>query len=189
MSRENLIEKLTNYQPMTTEEKESREFMISFANATEDCFDRTQLAGHFTGSSWIINQSWDKVILLNHVKLSRWLQPGGHCDGNPVILETAMKEAEEETGLKNLRLISEEIFDIDAHSVKHDENPEHIHYDVRFLFEADDTEELILEEGKAKEVKWVPLEDIQNLVNNEESIMRMLDKTLWLKQNTEVAVA
>lgn len=194
MSRENLIQKLEVYKPMTSAETDDMECMLAFIKAHEDCFERSQLSGHVTGSSWIVNSSWDKALLLHHTGLNKWIQPGGHCDGHPVPMETAFQEAQEETGLKNLRLISEEIFDIAAQNIPtKGDVPSHIHYDVRYLFEADENETLTLEAGKASELRWVPLDDIEALVNDnaifKDTLMRMIDKTFWLKENTQLATS
>lgn len=193
MSRENLITKLEAYKSMTSDEDRDREYALSFIQAHEDCFHREQQAGHVTGSAWIVNQAWDKVLLLHHAKLDKWLQPGGHCDGSDDVIGVAFREAQEETGITP-KLISEEIFDVAAHDIpeKGDE-PAHIHYDMRYLFEADDSIPLTMEEGKAKELRWVPLDEVESLVDDEgvfrETLMRMLDKTLWLIQNTKLATA
>jgi 8-oxo-dGTP pyrophosphatase MutT (NUDIX family) len=193
MSRENLIKKLEVYKPMNSVETDDRDCMLAFLNAHEDCFERSQLSGHVTGSSWIVNTGWDKILLLHHIGLDKWLQPGGHCDGNPSPMETAFQEAEEETGLRP-RLISEEIFDISAQNIPvKGDVPAHIHYDIRYLFEADENLPLVLEEGKASELRWVPLDDIEDLVGDDkifkETLMRMIDKTFWLKQNTQIATS
>jgi 8-oxo-dGTP pyrophosphatase MutT (NUDIX family) len=193
MSRENLITKLEAYKPMDSDESDSLGYALSFIKAHEDCFDRTQTAGHITGSAWIVNQSWDKVLLIHHKKLNKWLQPGGHCDGSTDVIGTAFREAQEETGITP-KLISEEIFDVAAHNIpaKGDE-PSHIHYDMRYLFEANDTLPLVMEEGKANDIRWVPLEELEALVGDNDTfkgtLMRMLDKTLWLIQNTKMAAA
>lgn len=131
--------------------------------------------GHITGSAWVVNPARTRVLLLHHAKLGKWVQPGGHCDGDSNVLAVALRETLEETGL-TAAPVSQEIFDIDIHEIPEYWNtPAHLHFDVRYLLEADD----VLEpkcNNESRAVRWVELDEVLNLTN-EESVRRMVEKT------------
>ena len=111
---------------------------------------------------------------MHHAKINKWLQPGGHADGETNIAKVALKEAEEETGLLNLKIFPE-IFDIDIHTIAaRKEVPEHLHYDIRFLIMADEAE-LFQISNESTDIQWIRLNEIEKY-NNEESILRMVNK-------------
>ena len=93
MHRETLVRLLQDYNPQDIEELESRVRMLDFIAQYEDCFERTLEIGHITGSAWILSKDGSKALLLHHAKLDRWLQLGGHCDGDSDVLAVAIKEA------------------------------------------------------------------------------------------------
>jgi 8-oxo-dGTP pyrophosphatase MutT (NUDIX family) len=140
-------------------------------------YHRDHLPGHITGSAWIVNKSRTKTLLIQHAKLKRWLQPGGHADGERNILNVARREAEEETGLKRFKIISESIFDLDIHLIPDLKDfPQHWHYDVRFLFEGDENDELVISD-ESTGLTWFELHSLKELTENNSSIMRMVHKT------------
>ncbi len=155
--------------------------IIAFVEQQPDCFERSLAMGHITGSAWIVSSDRRQVVLIHHRKLDRWFQPGGHADGNPDVAAVAMQEAQEETGLTQLRFVSEPpaIFDVDVHLIPARPNePAHFHYDIRFLIEADPTEPFV-ESGETKAIQWVNCSEIAPFTN-EESIRRMTRKTGFL---------
>jgi ADP-ribose pyrophosphatase YjhB (NUDIX family) len=150
--------------------------MLSFVSSHPDCFLRSNLQGQVTGSAWILDMSKKFTLLVAHKKLNKWLQPGGHYENDPNILTVASREAAEETGLSSLVLLSEKIFDIDVHWIPaHKEVPEHRHFDIRFVFEADINEPLKIS-GESKSLAWIPLHQVA-AYNPDESLMRMVRKS------------
>lgn len=177
MHRQDLINKLNDYSPEFEAEKEFRASFLSFVKQNPECFERSLEEGHVTGSAWIINKTGTKVLLTHHHKLDRWLQLGGHADGDPDIINVATKEALEESGLKSIRLVSQSIFDIDIHTIPaRKTDPEHLHYDIRFLFQADENEPLVVS-NESKDLAWVELDKLAALVESNDSIMRMMQKS------------
>ncbi|MEM9390028.1 MAG: NUDIX hydrolase [Bacteroidota bacterium] len=173
-----LLAQLDSYTPIDTEEIAFKKDMISFIAKNEHCFERTLTSGHITGSAWVVNYSFSKALLTHHSKLDRWLQLGGHADGNTDIIAVASKEAQEESGLKSLELVSELIFDIDIHSIPaRKSEPTHLHYDVRFLFQADENEMLHVS-SESKSLKWIPFEQLSFYTQRNKSILRMSSKCL-----------
>ncbi|SIS81792.1 NUDIX hydrolase [Belliella pelovolcani] len=143
----------------------------------EDAFLRSRLSGHFTASAWVVNKRRTHTLLTLHRKLNRWLQLGGHADGEENLLEVAMKEAQEESGLTSLRFVGNGIFDIDKHIIpQKGDVPEHYHYDVRYLIEAELNEPLTLS-NESMDLAWVPFDTVEDVVGYNPSILRMLEKT------------
>lgn len=176
MKRSSLLSLLDSYVP--ADELENRMYLetIQFINDNPDCFERTLLKGHVTASGWVVSPEHDQVLLMHHRKLDRWFQPGGHADGDPDVLRVAAKEVEEETGVSNLKIAREAIFDVDVHFIPaNSKDPAHYHYDIRFVFEADPEAGLVIN-SESKDVRWVPLQEIV-LLNDSESLMRMVRKT------------
>lgn len=150
---------------------------IPFVAAHPDCLWRTCLDGHLTASAWIVDGARTCTLLTHHRKLDRWFQLGGHVDGEADLAAAAMREAKEESGLTRLKLLTPEIFDVDRHRIPaRGSEPEHWHYDVRFLIEADVAEPLSVSD-ESKDLAWVALEDVIRL-NPSESLGRMVRKTL-----------
>ncbi|MDA0957710.1 MAG: NUDIX hydrolase [Proteobacteria bacterium] len=176
MSRAALLKSVERYASRYPEEQATIVEFQRFVRANENCFDRNLREGHVTGSSWILDRPHKHCLLTHHRKLNRWLQLGGHADGDSQVARVATREAEEESGLGSIALVSGEIFDIDIHLIperKHE--PAHYHFDVRYLFEGDYDEPLVVSE-ESHELAWVPLSGIADYTE-EESILRMVRKT------------
>lgn len=173
MDRQSLVGMLQSH---ISDFAEEQKFVFSFIELLthQDCFQRTHLPGHITGSTWILNKGKTRTLLVNHAKLNKWVQPGGHADGEENILNVALREAEEETGLKNFKS-SGKIFDVDIHLIPERKDfPEHFHYDIRFLVEADDQEQIIVSE-ESHDVQWIDLNDLEKFTT-ERSVLRMKEK-------------
>jgi 8-oxo-dGTP pyrophosphatase MutT (NUDIX family) len=148
-----------------------------FASGHADCCERTCEPGHFTGSAWVVSVDGERALLLHHRKLGRWLQPGGHADGDGDLASVALREAEEETGLTGLR-IEGGVFDLDRHLIPARGNePAHYHYDVRFVVKAGASEDFIVSE-ESHALKWLPVAEIAADSRADESVRRMARK--WL---------
>lgn len=175
MSRSQIIELLHSYEPYPGEDPEVKFHAIKFAESSANCFERSNLTGHFTGSAWVVDESGEKVLLTHHRKLGEWLQLGGHADGNPDLLAVAMQEAHEESGLEKIVPVSEKIFDIDIHLIPAWRDvPEHLHYDVRFVLQASSLTPLIVTQ-ESNDLAWVALDELDRY-NPSESIRRMRRK-------------
>jgi 8-oxo-dGTP pyrophosphatase MutT (NUDIX family) len=184
MNRKALLSELAAFRPGSGREavmvRRTRRFIESYA----DCFERSQQLGHVTGSAWVIDLGREYVLLTHHMKLDRWLQLGGHADGDPDVLAVALREAMEETGLDTIRPLSRSIFDVDVHSIpSRDGEPAHFHYDIRFVFEAERTLPL-RKSAESKALSWVKLSEVSRLTR-EESVMRMVVKTMRLLEGRD----
>lgn len=182
MHRHFILNLIQQYQPNSAIEQKMREQLQSFIQQNENCFSRELSAGHITGSAWLVNRDLSHVFMTHHKKLNRWFQPGGHSDGNANTLAVAMKEASEESGIEDVFIqpLSHEIFDIDIHSIPaRKKEPEHLHYDIRFILEADMQQPLKIS-NESHDIKWVPFERVSHY-SNEPSITRMTNKMSSLR--------
>jgi 8-oxo-dGTP pyrophosphatase MutT (NUDIX family) len=185
MHRQPLLELLDRYAKRFPDEAAVADRIRALVLSHSDCFERTCRPGHITGSAWVLSHDRQKVLLVHHAKLDRWLQPGGHADGQIDIAEVALREVQEETGLKhvtiplhNSQLVP---FDLDVHiippryhadgSLKEDA---HEHHDVRFLVVADADQEIVLSE-ESHALGWFTAAEVHERTD-EESVLRMLRK-------------
>ena len=149
---------------------------LRFVETHADCLQRTCVPGHLTGSAWIVSPDRTRTLLTHHHKLDKWLQLGGHADGDGDLLAVALREAREESGLAAVRAVAAEIFDCDRHLIPaRGVEPEHYHYDLRFMIEADPAEPLVIS-NESKDLAWIELARVTAL-NPEESMARMVRKT------------
>lgn len=175
MTREVFRNRLSQY---STEHNEEQACVPRFLSLLEydNCYKRELEFGHITASAWITNQEKSKVLLMHHVKLNRWLQPGGHADGEEDVLKVAEKEMAEETGLLSYQLATPDIFDLDIHKIPGRKGvPAHDHYDVRFHFISTNPTEIAKNE-ESNDLKWIPISEVSELVGQERSIVRMIEK-------------
>ncbi len=178
-TREDLIDGLKIYHSEFESENIFREQFLKLL-ADPRAFHRDHLPGHITGSAWIIDEQKESALLTHHAKLNRWLQPGGHADGEENVFNVALREAEEETGLINLTSILPGFFDIDVHTIpERKEMPEHLHYDIRFLLRTSSNSPLIISE-ESHALKWVKMETILEQGDQNDSIARMIQKVKTL---------
>lgn len=175
----------------TGESKEIVTVFLEFVSQNPHCFSRENLAGHITGSGYVVDKTFTKVLLTHHRKLNDWLQLGGHADGDPLAYQVALKECEEESGLKNFKFVELEkvfreqvshplIFDLDRHIIPARKNePEHFHYDVRYLLIADPTQPLVITE-ESKDLRWVEIVDAYEMAK-QSSMHRPFKKIAYLR--------
>jgi 8-oxo-dGTP pyrophosphatase MutT (NUDIX family) len=162
--------------PLSREEAAAVEETISFVEAHPDCLLRTCLPGHLTGSAWVVSPDRRRTLLTHHAKLGKWLQLGGHADGDPDLLAVALREAREESGLRRLRAVDGALFDVDRHWIPaRGAEPGHWHHDLRFMVEGDPSEALTAS-SESRALAWVDVSAVPAL-NPEESMARMVRKT------------
>jgi 8-oxo-dGTP pyrophosphatase MutT (NUDIX family) len=149
----------------------------SFLSSDPSVFLRAHSVGHFTGSAWLISADGKRVLLMHHRKLDRWLQPGGHADGDVDLARVALREAQEETGLTGLR-VEQDIFDLDCHRIPaRADEPEHWHYDVRYVVRAAADERFTVNE-ESRALAWRPVIEVAADAEVDASLRRMAAK--WL---------
>ena len=153
------------------------EFRALLAEGGDLPFRRERLAGHFTGSAWLVSADDRRVLLTHHRKLDIWVQLGGHADGDTDLASVALKEAEEESGLTGLR-VEPELFDIDRHWIpERGDVPGHYHYDARFVVRAGGNEVFVVSE-ESHALAWREIDAIARSTDADPSLQRMAGK--WL---------
>ena len=160
------------------EEKKAK--FLALLSKHEDAFLRSKLDSHITCSAWLLSPDLNAVVMTHHLKLKKWIQLGGHADGQENVIEVARKEAIEESGVSNFELLSPQIFDLEIHHIpSYGEVPEHYHFNTCFAFRAAEQEELTISE-ESIDLAWVDLNDLEQFTE-EENILRMREKTQALK--------
>lgn len=159
-----LLEEIKNYIPANEQEQNDKEQMLAFMQANDNCLTRENTVAHFTTSIWTVNKDRTKTLMVYHNIYNSWSWIGGHADGVENLAEVALRELQEETGVKNARLVSDEIFSIetltvDGHIKKGAYVPCHLHFNVTYLAEADEAEALVVNEDENQAVKWFPYEE------------------------------
>lgn len=178
MHRRPLLTLIDDYADRHPDELAVVERFRSFIRDNVRCFERDCWTGHITGSAWLVNRAGSHVLLTHHRKLGRWLQLGGHSDGETDTLKAAMREAEEESGLV-VEALDPAIFDLDVHEIPaRKADPAHHHYDVRFLLAA--RGEAFRVSNESLELAWVPIDELSGY-STEESVLRMGRKFRALK--------
>jgi 8-oxo-dGTP pyrophosphatase MutT (NUDIX family) len=156
---------------------ETARLFADFIRRRTDCFSRACAEGHITASAWVLNPPATHVLLTHHRRLGQWFQLGGHLEPDDAsVLDAALREAREESGLTSIRALSMEIFDLDRHLIPaRPGEPAHFHYDVRYLLQAKQ-HRAPTASSESKAVEWVALPEVARR-NHSESVLRMLRRT------------
>jgi ADP-ribose pyrophosphatase YjhB (NUDIX family) len=152
-----------------------------FLETDQEHYLRSNQFGHITGSSFILNDTMDEALLILHKKYNKWLAAGGHVDENETAKQASKRESGEEVGLDKLELLKPEIFDIDVHRVpaatkKDVFEPEHWHFDVRYLYKAEKGAKVEANMEETNGFKWNNLKMLTTV--DDESIKRQATKAI-----------
>ncbi len=168
-----LVKKLDYFCRQNPDRSAAAHRILNFVTNTPDCFKRSHAPGHITGSAWLLNPKGDKVLMTLHKKLKRWLQPGGHADGESDTLAVAVREAEEESGIRGIEPVSSDIFDVDVHLIPaRPGETEHYHYDIRYLLRAPHEKIVLSDESDALEW-WDSADFAARRAETDEAVLRM----------------
>ncbi len=176
--QQQLLASLMAYRADDAEQRTAQTLFTGFARSHPDCCQRTHPPGHFTGSAWLVSKDGARVLLTHHRKLDRWLQLGGHADGDADLARVALREAEEESGLAGLR-VEGGIFDLDCHAIPaRGSDPAHLHWDVRYVVRAG-VDERYAVSAESLDLAWRPIAEIAADTEADPSLRRMAVK--WLQ--------
>ena len=162
----NLKQKIENYVPFNEQEEKDKEQFLKFIDTFDDVLTRDNILGHFSASAFVVNKERNKMVVVYHIINDGWIYPGGHADGEDDFLSVAVREVEEETGLK-VKVLDENIYSIQSATVKgHIKRGKyvsaHLHLDVVYIMEADNKLPLIYKEDESKGVKWISFDEADN---------------------------
>ncbi len=186
-----LKEQIENYKPYNEQEEKDKETMLKYINTFDDVLTRNNEFGHFTASSWAVNKQRTKVLMIYHNIYKSWAWTGGHADGEEDLLNVAIRELKEETGVKNVKVLNNDIFSleiicVDGHVKRGKYVSSHVHLNVTYLLEVDEEETLKIKEDENSGVKWVNIEDVEKVTEEKwvrENIYRKENEKL--KNNVE----
>ena len=159
-----LLSDIRNYKPINEQEEQDKAVILDFMTNNPDCLERSNQVAHFTTSIWTVNKEHTKTLMVYHNIYNSWSWIGGHADGEENLSKVAMRELQEETGVKNATLVSDEIFSleiitVDGHIKKGIYVPSHLHLNITYLAEADEKEMLLVKEDENQAVKWWTFEE------------------------------
>ena len=169
---DNLKENIKNFKPYNEQEEVEKRIMLNYLNDFDDTLTRQNEYGHFTSSAFVLNKQRTKILMIYHKIYNSWAWVGGHSDGDSDLLYVAIKEAKEETGIKNVvpifnNIYSIEIINVNGHEKKGKYVGSHVHLNVTYLLEADENEEIHIKEDENSGVKWVPINEILNTTSEQ----------------------
>jgi len=179
VQRQKLLDLLEDYAVAHRDERSCVDAIRGLVESHSDCFERSCLPGHITASAWIVSADYQRFLLTHHRKLGRWLQLGGHADGDPDVEAVALREAQEESGMEHFECLPAtakcRVFDLDVHVIPaRPGEPEHEHHDVRFLLVAAQDQPLQLSD-ESNDLRWFDWSE-SDKVASDESVARLARK-------------
>ncbi len=171
-----LREQIEKYIPFNEQEMRDRQIMLHIIGSCDDYLLRSNETAHFTASAWVVNHDRSKVLLIHHNIYNAWTWTGGHADGEEDLLQTALREVREETGLANIKPVNRDIFSIeiitvDGHIKSGSYVSSHLHLNVTYLVQADENEIPRIKEDENSAIGWFEPEKLD-----------MLSDEKWMKE-------
>ncbi len=159
-----LFDNIKNYIPTNRKEEHDKEQMLQFMKCYDNYLERENAIAHFTASMWTVNKERTKSLMVHHNLYNSWSWIGGHADGMEDLCAVALKELQEETGVKYAKLVNEDIFSLETLTVNGHMRkglwvPSHLHFNLTYLAEVDESEELVVQEDENSAVQWWTFED------------------------------
>jgi ADP-ribose pyrophosphatase YjhB (NUDIX family) len=176
----NWIKEIKEYTPYNDQEATDKEAILYSIDNFNNLLTRENPLAHITSSGYIVNKDKTKVLMIYHNIYNSWSWTGGHADGDNDLLYVAIKEAKEETGVKNIKALDSKIFSLDvlpvpAHIKRGKFVSSHLHLSVAYLLEADENDELIIKEDENSGVKWIPIDEVR-IYSTEPDMIKLYEK-------------
>lgn len=178
-----LYQQIKNYKAYNEQEEQDKRMMLQFIERNKDCLERTNKIAHFSASLWVVNPDRTKVLMIYHNIYQSWSWIGGHADGEEDLKAVAMRELTEETGVKQAKLVSEEIFSlesltVDGHEKRGKYVSSHLHLNVTYLAVAQEEEGLVIKPDENNGVRWFKIEEALKACNEEWMVERVYRKLI-----------
>ncbi|MDS0526109.1 NUDIX hydrolase [Clostridium sp. SHJSY1] len=175
-------EQIKEYIPCNEQEEKDKEIILNCIETFDDILTRENRICHITSSAFVVNKARDKALMVHHNIYNSWSWTGGHADGEENLLGVAIREVQEETGVKGVKSISREIEALDIlHVIGHVKRGEyvspHLHFSVAFLAEANENEMLTVKDDENSGVKWIPIDEV-NTYSNEPHMKKVYEKLI-----------
>lgn len=159
-----LINDIERYEPYNEQEKRDKEEILYLLKNNDNIFSRNNKQYHMTASAWVVNREKTKVLMIYHNIYNSWSWLGGHADDEKDLLKVAIKEVQEESGIKNVHCIRDgiyslEILTVDGHIKRGEYVPSHLHLNITYLLEADEAESTAIKPDENSGVAWFNLDD------------------------------
>lgn len=177
LQKNELKQNIEKYLPYNEQEEVDKRIMLKYIEDFDDVLTRDNEYGHFTSTAFILNKQRTKILMIYHNIYKSWAWVGGHSDGDSDLLKVAIKEAKEETGLKSVipildNIYSLEILTVNGHFKRGKYVGSHVHLNITYLLEADEKEEIRIKEDENSGVKWIPIDEVVNASSEK-----------WIKEN------
>jgi len=179
--KENLIHTIQNYIPVNEQEETDKDTLLCWLSHPEDISSRDNLTGHLTASAWVVTPDRTKVLMAYHKLYNSWAWLGGHADGDWNLCRMAEKEAQEESGITTLRLVSDnpislEILTVNGHEKKGKYVPCHLHLNLTYLFEAQQNQSLHVKSDENSGVAWIDMDSLAQTCSEPWFVERIYSK-------------
>lgn len=163
---EYLKNQIEKYIPYNEQEENDKKIMLEYMDKFDNLLTRENEIAYFTASSWVVNKERTKVLMIYHNIYNSWAWTGGHADGDKDLLYTAIREVKEETGIENINILNKDIFSLESicvngHMKRGKYVSSHLHFNLTYLLEVDEREELRTKEDENSGVRWISIEDIE----------------------------
>lgn len=168
----NLRKQIENYVPNGEQEIKDKENILKYMDTYSDVLTRENEVCHFTSSAFVVNKKRDKTLMIFHNIYKSWAWTGGHADGDSNLSHVALKELNEETGITNFKLLSEDIFALDilpvlGHFKRGKYVSGHLHLSASYLVEADENETLTEQPEENSGVDWIRISELKDKCREE----------------------
>lgn len=162
---EQLKKQIEKYQPYNEQEEKDKEEILRHLYESKHILTRENKNAHFTVSAWIVNEYRQKVLMAYHNIYQSFAWLGGHADGNADLKQVILKEIEEESGLTDVRFVSEDIFSLEILPVSGHEKkgiyiPSHLHLNITYLLEASTDAPLRIKADENSQIEWIKVDEI-----------------------------